>query len=51
MKQPIVIQTPRGAKRLNYTTALSACRQIAERNNWRLVVHRGQLRMEARQHA
>jgi len=51
MKHLIVIQTPRGAKRLRYATGLRACRQIAERYNWDLVVHRGQLRMEDRRHA
>ncbi|WP_280565070.1 hypothetical protein [Chromohalobacter sp. 48-RD10] len=51
MNRLIVIQTPRGNKRLRYATGLRACRQIAERYNWALVVRQGQLRMEDRQHA
>ncbi|MCK0743595.1 hypothetical protein [Chromohalobacter nigrandesensis] len=51
MNRLTVIKTPRGNKRLRYTTGLRACRQIADRYNWNLVVRHGQLRMEDRQHA
>ncbi|GHA85197.1 hypothetical protein [Modicisalibacter luteus] len=50
MKQLIVIETPRGKKRLRYQTGLRAVRQIAERYDWQLVVNRGQVRMEESQH-